>query len=856
MPKLKNFKTLQTISCNLLPAPPQLKPGEFLGQKRFEIVKFLGRGGLGSVYLAKDREVHDQLLALKLLSSPPEKKLLIQELKTARCLSHPHIVRIYELYQEENYFLSMEYIKEGNLRAWMMQKERISLEEVSNIILQIGQALQYAHEYMIHCDLKPENILVGNTEKLSLKIADFGISQLKSSESLPDSGILGTFPYMAPELQGGGKATVQSDIYSLGIILYELLMGKWPVGFFPMPSQTQSEIPKHMDEIIKRSLALDPQNRFSNIQEFLQSFLALSGTKKSEENSWHFHVESFVKRTRGFWKFMGYRYLVENIQKIFSEVSEIEIAKYLNEQREKYRKQIENDSSPYFLSRQKKIRENHLLIQSSGLIQQFVVKTHGDPSKQDWDSFWQDIREKHFWPISQKEIEEIVEIEQDYFLKKYQSLMDQLSYLKILEEEGKCEEALDILQYLEDQGVEKKLLKPLLNNFTYKQKQYDHFMKKAKISLAQRNTKSALEIMRQAKKTFPLCFEIEQEISLLEKQLLKEKEEIDKSIQKSLILYSSQKYKEAIHTLLQVSHYKNYRHELLPFLTNFKEEYEKEKEHRHKSLQLWAKTRELSEIIRSDIFKQQVELADFSPGVSKNLAIEYQKDYAKRHKLVSEITVSLPDDTSLKMQLIPPAIFQMGRDVKTIIDYAFYISIYPITQEQWEAVQENPPLIDKGANYPVERVTWQQCINFLMRLNDFTKEEYLLPSEAEWEHACRAGSIDEYWWGKYSEGLEEYAWYSKNSQGHTHPVGEKKANPWGIFDLYGQVWEWCRDWYAPYPSKLLLNPKGPETGTQKVLRGGNVHADGEHCNSLYREGALPNFSNKISGFRIVKILKS
>ena len=158
----------------------------------------------------------------------------------------------------------------------------------------------------------------------------------------------------------------------------------------------------------------------------------------------------------------------------------------------------------------------------------------------------------------------------------------------------------------------------------------------------------------------------------------------------------------------------------------------------------------------------------------------------------------------------------------TISDY--YIGETEVTQELWQAVMGSNPSWFKGDNQrPVERVSWNDCQKFIKKLNQLTGKEFRLPTEAEWEYAARGGKYSKDYVYKYSgsKNADEVAWYSYNSRGETHPVKTKKANKLGLYDMSGNVWEWCNDWYGSYQSNSQINPTGPSKGERRVLRGGS-----------------------------------
>ena len=190
----------------------------------------------------------------------------------------------------------------------------------------------------------------------------------------------------------------------------------------------------------------------------------------------------------------------------------------------------------------------------------------------------------------------------------------------------------------------------------------------------------------------------------------------------------------------------------------------------------------------------------------------------------------------MEFVLIPTGTFMMGSpdsdataydDEKpahrVTISQPFYLGTYAVTQEQWEAVMKtNPSRFTGDRNRPVERVFWEDTQQCIQRLN--TQEgraRYRLPTEAEWEYACRAGSQTAYSFGDDPLQLDQYGWYVDNSGDQTHPVGQRKPNAWGLYDMHGNVWEWVQDWNGAYAPGPVTDPRGPSSGSRRVLRGGS-----------------------------------
>jgi formylglycine-generating enzyme required for sulfatase activity/predicted Ser/Thr protein kinase len=230
-------------------------------------------------------------------------------------------------------------------------------------------------------------------------------------------------------------------------------------------------------------------------------------------------------------------------------------------------------------------------------------------------------------------------------------------------------------------------------------------------------------------------------------------------------------------------------------------------------------------------------------------------------KEMREITNSI----GMKLRLIPAGEFMMGavpgdddalEDEKpkhrVKITKVFYIGVYPVTQEQYEQVMGENPSGFEGDDCPVEDVSWYEAQEFCDKLSQLTGERYRLPTEAEWEYACRAGTTTKYYWGDEMDG--DYAWYEENSGDETHEIGRKQPNAWGLYDMSGNVGEWCGDWYDEnyYSRSPAKDPVGPSSGNDRVLRGGRWNSDSGGIRSSTRDGYRPDYDGSNSGFRVVR----
>ena len=175
-----------------------------------------------------------------------------------------------------------------------------------------------------------------------------------------------------------------------------------------------------------------------------------------------------------------------------------------------------------------------------------------------------------------------------------------------------------------------------------------------------------------------------------------------------------------------------------------------------------------------------------------------------------------------------------------------------MTQEQWEAVMGNNPSGDIGPKLPVTDVSWNHCQEFIKKLNASTKGGYRLPYEAEWEYACRAGTKTEYSFG--ANITPQDANYDDSKIGKPVAVGSYRPNAFGLYDMHGNVWEWCEDWYEEYPEGAVTDPEGPEKGYFRVLRGGSFAYGASVARSSLRIGDAPSDRDITGGFRLARAL--
>jgi formylglycine-generating enzyme required for sulfatase activity len=230
---------------------------------------------------------------------------------------------------------------------------------------------------------------------------------------------------------------------------------------------------------------------------------------------------------------------------------------------------------------------------------------------------------------------------------------------------------------------------------------------------------------------------------------------------------------------------------------------------------------------------------------------------------VSPLRALTKDLLSGTFRLIPAGSFLMGSPDDEIgrrrneeqhtveITQPFLLKTTPVTQGEWQAVMGNNPAYSKGDDRrPVECASWEDAVRFCDALSAQTSGVYCLPTEAQWEYACRAGTIT----ARYGD-LDAIAWYGDNTGMNTKPVGQKQPNAWGLYDMLGNVFEWCQDWYDADASGPQRDPQGPSSGSARVIRGGTWYQDALYCRAALRFHYAPTSRNSVIGFRPARSLR-
>jgi len=254
-----------------------------------------------------------------------------------------------------------------------------------------------------------------------------------------------------------------------------------------------------------------------------------------------------------------------------------------------------------------------------------------------------------------------------------------------------------------------------------------------------------------------------------------------------------------------------------------------------------------------------------------------EESYASRATAADapeEVTLDLGGNVGIEFVRIPAGSFLMGTPEsaregpgetqhEVTITRPFYMGRYEVARAQYERVMgKNPSIVHPGSKMPAEEVSWNDAVEFCRKASSMVKAKVRLPTEAEWEYACRAGSNTRFCFGDDDAALGDYAWYTGNSNVHTpgerfpdlpepRPVGRKKPNAFGLYDMHGNVREWCSDWFKPYDANPRTDPKGPPYGQTHIIRGGQYGNSAAFCRSAARYWERARHRSLGLGFRIV-----
>ena len=816
---------------------------------RFELKRELGQGAYGKVYRALDpmldREV--ALKAPKFGNDPRKRERFLREAKTAAQLRHPNIVAVHEVGRDgELDYIVSEYVA-GKPLSDVLDTGKPDTRQVARWVRDLADALAYAHSKgILHRDVKPANAMVDEAGRVQLM--DFGLAKRVEQDSTmtAEGSVLGTPAYMAPEQARGDQQAIgpASDQYSLGVMLFEALTGKRPfegpphaviaqvlTQAAPLPSSLEPSVPPELEAIIQKAMAKSPGERYADCGELaraldtwlgdsasqsltspeavslLQAIAADPGTARTEYS--RKTTSSFERKpkwpawTQSNWKWaagasVGFALLI------------LVVAQWV-----RVRDKDGNSVA-------------EVKIPEGGSVEVGPGKpgNQGQALTGDFDDDWVD----RVLNANASEFKEVFPRLAQHPAASFSALLAEWNKKP---EPDWSEYPTDFDWMTPDSPTERDRLASRQANAAMalvllgKSDQIWHRMKHAPDPRLQ-----TYMIGRFCRCGVPAKLLIDRMSN-----------EPDESARQALILALAEYTREELESVnidsLQAS---------LPSI------YENAREPGLAMAAWWAMNRW---------------------GFQKELT-EVDERLAKQPRSPGRPWIE--NSIGMKLVLIQPGQFLMGPpelenpaevDEKpqhhVRITTPFYLGIHEVTQAHWEKMMQSKPWTAKkntreGPDYIATCVNWEDAQEFCKRLSEQEGMAYRLPTEAEWEYACRAGTVTKYSFGNDESLLGEYAWYCNNAtaEGITtwaHRAGQKRPNPWGLCDMYGNVWEWCSDWnvWDYYAKSPIENPTGPATGSVRVVRGGSWYDPAGRCRSACRGKCGPLLRFGSTGFRVVAV---
>jgi len=862
---------------------------------RYEVLEEIGRGGMGVVYKAIQKNLN-RPVALKVLPqqiAPDEDflKRFHSEARKAAQISHPNIITIYDEGVENGvHFIAMEYIDGDDLRNIILKNGPLAVERMIRWLKPVIDALGFAHQKgLIHRDIKSANILISKSERPVL--TDFGIARLAESTQLTRAAsdtaqltrpgtILGTLQFMSPEQITGVPASALSDIYAIGVVMYHCLTGELPfrgdtdwstmhkiANTAPTaPRGIRADIPRVIESLVLKCMAKNPSHRFHNCEELASALTEAGGapalpSKKTKDTSEVTVAAEPPRPEREESKPAVAKQAPRKSRMLAFGLAGLAVATMIL-------------AVLFWRShRAEQNRINALLQQAEALYSSAkLITPAGDNA----------------YEISQ----EILKLDPENEAAKHQLELIRdglLVQIATLRQEGDMAKAREEIKTLAERFAQDELVQKRAELFDLEQRAQEAFDRKDYIAPEYDNV---LELCRSLRD-----LESDNEIA---RGLLHETERwLGTEYRKALRANNTARMAELAQKGRE--HFSNNAlfgegrtvtkqeeppspgaappTEKPPAGSNLRKAFNEHLEKRNYELALL----ELGKIKQANPGRNLDDEAallyvNWGDDLMRQgrflLALEKYKVVATANANYGGIKAKLLKALWLDIELVtlPTGAFEMGdtfdegendeRPKHHVQISGFRMSRHEITFAQFdafcEATNSSKPS-DNGwgrGRQPVINVGHQEAAAFCTWLAQRTMKEVRLPTEAEWEYAARGGGLQVKWAGTSDAAeLEQYAWSITNSGSRTRLVGQKRANQLGLFDMSGNVFEWCRDRYSEkyYTAGSVANPAGPSQGSKFVLRGGSALNAAFDLRCANRSASKPNEWSFPTGFRVVSV---
>ncbi|MFC1606981.1 SUMF1/EgtB/PvdO family nonheme iron enzyme [Candidatus Latescibacterota bacterium] len=772
---------------------------------KYELMGKLGAGGMATVYLAReialDRKVAIKVLPQAYVRDDDFVERFKREATVAANLEHPNIVRIYQISEDENLvFFVMSHITGGSLSDKIQEQGTLPIDDIVRYGVEVSEALSYAHKHgIVHRDLKPDNIML-DVNGLAI-VTDFGIARAAMGAKLTQTGsVIGTPRYMSPEQARGTDIDGRSDIYAMGVLLYQLATGSLPfqatdaaslmymhVHEVPEPPDVRNaDVPDWLRDIILKCLAKNPDDRFGDAHDLAEALAqhqkvkitktALAGAEKRKTGLWLGLAAAVIIIAGGlfFWQQTAQKKAIE----------QAELMKQQTPPPQPVQQQPPAES----------VSKDDLAFQQAQMTN----------TKQSYETYirlfpggaYIDEANELITDFEKKEAERIQAAQQQAEQQAEQRNRDREAQTE--RDRQEAEQRLKAEQESKDNAAYQQAL--MVNS----KQSYETYLTLYSEGLhVQEARQKIADLSAQASET-----------------------------QKQKASVEGQRDDQAYELALNTNTPQSYNSYLMSYPSG-----RHSTEAKGKIADFESKST-FNENVRLGLSQYNIQLLAIAGGNFMMGSANGGGEEKPVHKItVDGFQMSMTEITQNQYNAI------MGDNPS----YNKEFDTNPVERVSWfEAIE--------FCNKLSAKLKLDPCYNTNTGAYDMSKNGFRLPTEAEWEFSCRSGSGTDYYTGDDQRAMATAGWFAGNSSDKSQRVGRKTANAWGLRDMHGNVWEWCNDWYGKdyYKSAPEQNPPGPSSGSDRVIRGGSWIESAKGCRSARRKGFNPKKDYSDIGFRIVR----